>query len=78
MQRKCPSCGRDVGDSTPLRRAIRESPGDIDLCFYCGALCKFDDELQLVPLNLEEIRSVMKSEYGETLRKLQRSFRMRR
>jgi hypothetical protein len=36
------------GDATP-------KPRDISVCLYCGAICEFDKELNLVPLNQEQI-----------------------
>ncbi len=53
--RSCRSCGNlidretNVGDGDNVVRA-----GDLSVCFYCGALSKFDDSLNLIPISPEE------------------------
>jgi hypothetical protein len=44
----CPSCGKVLDAAThPTADDIRPKVGDISICFYCGNLMAFGDELTL-------------------------------
>ncbi len=42
----CPKCGKELDGYTALDPGTAPKPGDVSLCFYCGALLKFTETLQ--------------------------------
>jgi hypothetical protein len=47
----CPGCSKPIDEASGLRG--RPRPGDLSVCYYCGAPWMFDSALQLRPLDLE-------------------------
>lgn len=44
----CPSCGRANDAATNANDAkARPKKGDVSICFYCGEILEFGDDLQL-------------------------------
>lgn len=50
----CPECKKLLSAAFTPGRAT-PAPGDATVCFYCGALCKFDQELRVAPLSELEL-----------------------
>lgn len=49
-QNPCPTCGKPIDAATPAMQAdarLAPSPGDIGICFDCGAAHIFADDLTL-------------------------------
>jgi len=52
----CPCCGRPNDSVTAADGSeARPSPGDLAMCFGCGAFLTFDDKLLQRELSLEEV-----------------------
>lgn len=55
---KCRSCGHNLSKHTTVNedpKGAKPSENDLSVCFGCGALSKFDEQLNLVPLTPEEL-----------------------
>jgi len=51
---RCHVCGKRHSAATATQRQTDQpSPGDYAVCFYCGAVERFTDTLQLVPVTLD-------------------------
>ncbi len=52
----CPACGYGCDSAGTVDGSERSPrPGSICICFKCGAVCKFGDDLALVPFTEAEI-----------------------
>jgi len=58
----CAGCGKPNDMATATVAGHRPSPGDISICFYCGHISAFDDDLRLRPLTDAEMREVAGNE----------------
>lgn len=54
----CKSCGAENGAASGLAEDERPGPGDISICFYCGHVMAFADDLSLRDLTSEEMIEV--------------------
>lgn len=54
---KCPKCKYDL-------EAKNADIGDVGVCISCGAILKFDDELQLVPITSKEFKALNLNDQG--------------
>jgi len=55
----CPTCGKKLdGLTNPVDDDLDQQPGDVSICFHCGTILVFNENLELVPCsdeNLEEL-----------------------
>lgn len=51
----CRSCCKIVDAHTSVEGDNCPVPNDFSVCFYCGTLSKFDEELNLIPLTSREL-----------------------
>jgi hypothetical protein len=57
--RMCLNCARAVESSTCVsERDVQPSSGDITICFYCGHIMAFADDLSLRKLTNKEMHEV--------------------
>lgn len=54
----CPSCGYESDAATALSGDHQPSPGDITICFMCGHVMAFADDMSFRDLTTEEARFV--------------------
>lgn len=54
----CPVCGRRADAATSLRGDFEPASGDLSLCISCGAVLKFDAELQLQRVDPNEVAAL--------------------
>lgn len=52
---KCPSCGDEITASTGVNGATLPKPGDITVCFNCGHVAAYADDLTIRALNDAEM-----------------------
>lgn len=64
----CPTCRTELEAATGIDRDEPPSPGDITVCFYCGAIARFDQALHLSEVDPEEKRRLM--DESPTLRRV--------
>jgi len=58
----CPERDYHTDAATPLEGEHTPSNGDISICFNCGAINQFDDELNVIPLPDEVLASIKADE----------------
>jgi hypothetical protein len=59
----CIGCGRRVDASTPIDHAsAKPDPGDITVCFYCGHIMAYAEDLSLRNLTDAEMHAVAGNE----------------
>lgn len=51
---KCLSCGIENDVATSVDGDCSPEPGDVTVCFYCGHIMAYDDDLKLRELTREE------------------------
>lgn len=58
----CPYCGRNIGATMKTKDTDQRppEPGDLSLCFYCGEVAKFDNNMILIKLEPEELIKVLR------------------
>lgn len=44
---KCDTCGRTLNAATAVEDGKRPMPGSVSICWYCGVVRLFDDQLRL-------------------------------
>ena len=47
----CPGCGAIVDGTTDTGHGHKPRPGDVTLCFYCGAANQFGPDFRLRPFD---------------------------
>lgn len=62
---KCTDCGVLTNAATDLQGDATPSKDDISLCFYCGAINQFDEDLNIVEMP-EEVLEDIKANEPET------------
>lgn len=69
---QCPECGTFVNMHTAVNadKYIAPEEGDISLCFTCGSINCFDEDIQLRKATDEEISDITPDNM-ETIRKVQ-------
>jgi len=45
----CPNCGKLADGATPAGGESSPVPGDVSICFYCGAVNQYGPKLTLEP-----------------------------
>ncbi len=50
----CKSCYHKIDAHSPIEGEHKPQKGDLSVCMYCGTICTFDDELNLIALTNEE------------------------
>lgn len=50
----CPHCGQRFECATALQQEGGPGPGDVSICWTCGELAMFDDEMRLRAPTAEE------------------------
>lgn len=58
----CISCGKTLDAASCLEDGSRPKPGDITVCFYCGQVMAFDNDLGLRHLTEPESKEVENDE----------------
>ena len=72
---KCPSCLHRLNAATdPLTKIQVPHPGDFSVCFYCGQILRFDNELNVQRAS-EEDAAGLDPEKLRVLRELSRRFK---
>ena len=67
---KCLNCGYKLDAATGIGTSERPKAGSISICFYCGAIAKFKEDLTLEGFTIEEIEELKKDvEVIETIKK---------
>jgi hypothetical protein len=61
MITRCPWCRKVNEVSTNMLSSGGPRPKDVSLCWACGGLARFDDNLALVPMGLEEQTEYLQS-----------------
>jgi len=54
----CPECGTEIDASTSVTRPKRPRPGDLSVCFKCGALLTYNADLSVRALPPEEFAAL--------------------
>lgn len=81
--RSCPGCGARLDARTEVVDATQpapapaptEQPGDVSVCFYCGAALQFTATLDLEPIAPEDLHGPAYASVAPTLLRLQREIR---
>lgn len=55
---RCPGCAHPFNDATHVAGDAKPSPGDLSMCWYCGAFLEFNPDLTTRLLTLEDIGSL--------------------
>ena len=56
---KCPSCKVELNMSTPVDGSKRKPvPGDISVCFYCGAFMMFDKNVHRTKMTKKQFEKL--------------------
>jgi hypothetical protein len=55
---RCLDCGKILDAATDAFGDEKPAPGDASICFHCGHIMAFADNLTLRPLTDEEIKQV--------------------
>lgn len=59
MKRKiCRSCFKVLDANTPVGDERGPEAGDFSICFYCGTVCTFDKDMNLIPYPDEEFHKL--------------------
>lgn len=61
---KCPHCAYGAECATGVRTDATPKPGSINLCFGCGELSLFDDELKLRMPTVTELLEMQRDKEG--------------
>jgi hypothetical protein len=74
---RCPMCGRLSTAATSVDRSAdpRPTPGDVSLCFGCGEILVYGDDLKLRAPELEELRLIQRSSYWPLIDRITRAIR---
>lgn len=72
MESKCITCGHVIDAHTAAfeDESLKPEPGDLSVCLYCSAICRFDDNLNLVKLLTNELEAIGKESpevYGQLI-----------
>lgn len=49
-ENRCPECNGKTDAATSIEGDYKPSGGDISLCFHCGAINQFSNDLSIVPI----------------------------
>ena len=52
---RCPTCNHSIDSATDVSGGARPSPGDFTICLYCQDIFRFDERLQMKPLEEADI-----------------------
>jgi len=55
---QCPCCFAFINSATGVEKEDVPSPGDVSVCFKCGAYLMFDLDLKLAPLSNDEFEKL--------------------
>jgi hypothetical protein len=59
-KRTCPDCGAIHNLEAPIKKDGRlPEPGDICFCVTCFAVCRFDNNMELINLTEEEVDNLI-------------------
>ena len=62
----CPACNKELDATTSIQdESLLPKPGNLSICFYCGDMSEFDDNLDLRSLSQEQ-KAEIKKEDPET------------
>jgi hypothetical protein len=64
----CPECGYEVDRATEVTGDSLPAPGDISICFKCGAFLQFSSDMALIKLP-DVIFDTLNEEMKLTMRK---------
>lgn len=62
MENRCPYCGYFSDRATHLEEEVTPEKGDLSFCINCGNVSKFDNNLNLVKINLHKLSFQEKKE----------------
>ncbi len=68
VESKCPTCGKKLNAAKALEEQSTPVAGDISICFYCGSILSFQEDLSMKRMDIDELLSLPK-DLQETLRK---------
>lgn len=63
----CPNCKSVLNTCTGVNSDQNPSPGDITICFYCGSVLKFNDDMTLLELTTEDYVTMPKDALFEII-----------
>jgi hypothetical protein len=69
------SCGHLLDGATGMAHNDPPNPGDVSLCFYCGRLNIFNDDLTLRQATVAEEASITTSPQGLLIMAMRRKIR---
>lgn len=61
---KCPYCKKEIGTTVSISEEDATSPGQIAICYYCGEVSKFDENMYLVKLEPAELIKILREKPG--------------
>ena len=76
----CPGCGRsDIDAAThaaPGEDRVEPEPEDISICWYCGAINQFTEDMGLKPCDLDSLK--MPGKQKKKIRRMSEMIKQRR
>ena len=69
-KQQCKNCFKMVDAHVSTSDPSMPSKGDLSICGYCAMICKFDEELNLIPLNEVDLL-ILKNNHPDAWRILQ-------
>lgn len=58
LERNCPNCSAKTNAATPMGHQESPDPGDLCMCYACGAFLQFDETLKLIQLSEEQFAAL--------------------
>ncbi len=55
---ECPVCARRLDAAMSFDSDCAPGPGDFTVCIYCGAMCQFNESMELVAANRQELKQL--------------------
>lgn len=63
----CPKCKTVLNACTGVTVDEKPSPGDITICYYCGAILKFSDDMTFIEFTKDDYENTPKETLFEIL-----------
>jgi hypothetical protein len=67
----CPKCGVELTAARNIAQPISPSPGDVSMCVHCMTFLRFDGQLSLRTLSVDEFKRLPRRNRA-TLRQMRR------
>lgn len=72
----CPKCGRKTDRALHTQGKETPTSGDLSICFECGTLAEFDENLTLMPIDDGKLLHIMLSDGWPAIELLQKGIRI--